>query len=145
MSLRHHELNFDQIIKNNNINKKTHISKSKHNKQTNIATIASYESVDMLLWWHHELNCEKVNTILKRRLESGDEPTLPYGKLVERFIHFIYLFMRLKSVCLFLIYIYLCIYLFIFFIYLFICLFVYLFIYSGYCTSRTRNWICFCL
>eukprot|EP01117_Protostelium_nocturnum_P011037 TRINITY_DN4002_c0_g3_i1.p1 TRINITY_DN4002_c0_g3~~TRINITY_DN4002_c0_g3_i1.p1 ORF type:complete len:480 (+),score=208.88 TRINITY_DN4002_c0_g3_i1:169-1440(+) len=49
--------------------------------------VASYSPIDTLIWFHEELQCEEVNTILQKRLREGEEPTFGYGKLMERILY----------------------------------------------------------
>jgi len=50
--------------------------------------IARKMSLDQLIWYHEELACPDVNVVLRQRLESGEKPTLGYGKLMERLMYF---------------------------------------------------------
>jgi Zinc finger, C3HC4 type (RING finger) len=49
--------------------------------------IAQYETVDKLLWFHEELTCNAVDTIIAKRLQDGELPTFGYGKLMERLMY----------------------------------------------------------
>ena len=50
--------------------------------------IATYESINTVIWWYHELSCPGVDTVLKERLAKGEEPTFSYGKFMERLLYF---------------------------------------------------------
>lgn len=50
--------------------------------------LAGYVPIDVCLWWHHELTTPEVDDIIASRLLAGDTPTLGYGKLMERLMHF---------------------------------------------------------
>jgi len=50
--------------------------------------IARKMSLDQLIWYHEELACPEVNTVLRKRLRDGEKPTLGYGKLMERLMYF---------------------------------------------------------
>jgi len=50
--------------------------------------IARKMSLDQLIWYHEELACPEVNTVLRSRLRAGEKPTLGYGKLMERLMYF---------------------------------------------------------
>jgi hypothetical protein len=36
--------------------------------------------------WYEDLQCPEVDQVLEQRLGSGEEPTLAYGKLLERLL-----------------------------------------------------------
>lgn len=48
------------------------------------AEVASYESLDTVLWYYEELRCAATDRHLTERLSAGEEPALGYGKLMER-------------------------------------------------------------
>ena len=50
--------------------------------------IAEYESLDTLIWWHHELACPGLDDRIRARLEKGEEPKFSYGKFMERLLYF---------------------------------------------------------
>lgn len=50
--------------------------------------IARYMTLDHLIWYHEELACPAVDTVLAARLADGEVPDLPYGKLMERLLYF---------------------------------------------------------
>eukprot|EP01099_Mayorella_cantabrigiensis_P003834 TRINITY_DN287_c0_g4_i1.p1 TRINITY_DN287_c0_g4~~TRINITY_DN287_c0_g4_i1.p1 ORF type:complete len:752 (+),score=166.70 TRINITY_DN287_c0_g4_i1:194-2257(+) len=50
--------------------------------------IAKYEKVNTLIWYHEELACPEVDSIISERLLAGDVPTFTYGKLMERLLYF---------------------------------------------------------
>lgn len=45
--------------------------------------IAHYSSLDTLIWWHEEFDSKEVDKIIAKRLDQGETPNFPYGKLVE--------------------------------------------------------------
>lgn len=49
--------------------------------------IATYESVDKVLWFHEELTCAAVDALLLERLRAGEQVTFGYGKLMERLMY----------------------------------------------------------
>lgn len=51
------------------------------------AIVAGYSTIDTILWYHEELNCEEVNKIIQKRLAAGEEPTFSYGKVMERLLY----------------------------------------------------------
>jgi len=51
------------------------------------ATIASYSNVDVLLWYHEELQTPEVNELILKKLNEGEEPSFSYGKLMERLLY----------------------------------------------------------
>jgi hypothetical protein len=52
--------------------------------------IASYASLDTLIWYHEELvqDAPAVNDIIAQRLQHGEMVTFSYGKLMERLLYF---------------------------------------------------------
>ena len=48
--------------------------------------VASYESLDTLLWFYEELRCEATDQRIAARLEAGETPEFGYGKLIERLL-----------------------------------------------------------
>lgn len=46
------------------------------------------DKLDTVLWWYEELACPEVDDAVQRRLEKGDQVTLPIGKLLERLLVF---------------------------------------------------------
>ena len=38
--------------------------------------------------YDEELSCDEVEKVIHKRLESGEKPTLSYGKLMERILYF---------------------------------------------------------
>ncbi|KAH3736540.1 uncharacterized protein LOC127850969 [Dreissena polymorpha] len=51
------------------------------------ARIASYEKkLDTVIWWYDELKCTEVDEVITRRVQAGEEITLPNGKLLERLL-----------------------------------------------------------
>jgi hypothetical protein len=50
--------------------------------------VADYESLDTLIWWHHELACPGLDNRIRTRLEKGEEPKFSYGKFMERLLYF---------------------------------------------------------
>ena len=50
--------------------------------------IAEYETLDTLIWWHHELACPGLDDRIRARLEKGEEPKFSYGKFMERLLYF---------------------------------------------------------
>ena len=38
--------------------------------------------------YYEELSCDEVDAVILKRLESGEKPTLTYGKLMERILKF---------------------------------------------------------
>lgn len=51
------------------------------------AMVAEYEKLTMVIWYYEELECPQVDAVLTRRLEAGEDPELPYGKLMERILY----------------------------------------------------------
>ncbi len=49
-------------------------------------TVATYSSIDTLLWYHEELQSSSVDDILASRL-SREVPSFGYGKLMERILY----------------------------------------------------------
>jgi len=50
--------------------------------------VARYETLNILIWWYEELGTAGVDEIINQRLTAGEQPTLPYGKLMERLLYF---------------------------------------------------------
>ncbi|CAF1382962.1 unnamed protein product [Adineta ricciae] len=51
------------------------------------ARIASYEeTLDTILWYYEDLQCEEVDKIVSERFQHGEQIHLPYGKLMERLL-----------------------------------------------------------
>ena len=50
--------------------------------------VAEYESLDTLIWWHHELACPGLDDRIRARLEKGEQPKFSYGKFMERLLYF---------------------------------------------------------
>eukprot|EP01124_Arcella_intermedia_P010569 TRINITY_DN17089_c0_g1_i2.p1 TRINITY_DN17089_c0_g1~~TRINITY_DN17089_c0_g1_i2.p1 ORF type:complete len:623 (+),score=161.36 TRINITY_DN17089_c0_g1_i2:41-1870(+) len=50
--------------------------------------IALYTPIDVLIWWHEELQTPKVDEIIRARLLDGEVPKFTYGKLMERLLYF---------------------------------------------------------
>ncbi|KAH3792413.1 hypothetical protein DPMN_145909 [Dreissena polymorpha] len=51
------------------------------------ARTASYEKkLDTVIWWYDELKCTEVDEVITRRVQAGEEITLPNGKLLERLL-----------------------------------------------------------
>lgn len=48
--------------------------------------VASYEKLSMVIWYYEELECPETDAVLTQRLEKGEDPELPYGKLMERIL-----------------------------------------------------------
>ncbi|UJR17801.1 hypothetical protein I4U23_004700 [Adineta vaga] len=51
------------------------------------ARIASYEEkLNTILWYYEDLECPDVDVVISERLRSGEQVTLPYGKLMDRLL-----------------------------------------------------------
>jgi len=50
--------------------------------------VATYSPIDTVLWYYEELACDEVDKVLECRLSTNEIPTLSYGKLMERILHF---------------------------------------------------------
>jgi hypothetical protein len=50
--------------------------------------ISKYETIDCLIWWHHELSSKDINQEIVDRLVNGQEPSFSFGKLMERLLYF---------------------------------------------------------
>lgn len=48
--------------------------------------VASYESLDTLLWFYEELRCPAADQRIAALLRAGETPALGYGKLLERLL-----------------------------------------------------------
>jgi hypothetical protein len=52
------------------------------------ARIAAYERLSVVIWYYEELRTADVDALIEARLDRGEEPTLSYGKLMERLLFF---------------------------------------------------------
>ncbi len=54
--------------------------------------VASFEKLSIVIWYYEELECGETDAVLSQRLAGGEDPELPYGKLMERI-----LFMKMNN------------------------------------------------